>query len=549
MAKIGINTGTAADSGDGSSLRSGGGIINSNFDEIYSYFGDGSNLTFSGGDWGINDTGITTTSNVGVGTTTASTVLTVVGDVNISGATTASAFRKAGGTSSQFLKADGNVDSTSYLSANSDGSGLTGVVTTTTFDGSGLTGIVTTIVAGSNVSVSGATGAVTINAAGGGGGGGAGLWESNSSGIHTMTSVGIGTPTAASPLTVKGDSAFTGNLTVSGIHTVGTALSLGDGVYAHFGNDSDLRIYHSGGDSYIEEIGLGGSLVLRSDNFLRLQSQTGDEDYIECNQDGAVRLFYDDAEKFTTTGTGAIVTGVLTATTYKGAIAATEGTFSGVCTSSVGFATDAGTSSQFLKADGSVDNSAYIPTYTETDTLQNVCSRGTTTSTDITSTGTVEAGTLVKTGGTSSQFLKADGSVDSNTYLQTVTLPSRTSVATTTSTLTSGSSEDILIVGYKSYALLKVEVNYASWVVLYVDAASRTADSSRAEGTDPQPGSGVIAETLTSTSGSSTFLFSPGTLGWNNNSTPDTNIYAKVKNKESGSVAVTVTLTILKLED
>ena len=94
MAKIGINTGTAADSGDGSSLRSGGGIINSNFDEIYSYFGDGSNLTFSGGDWGINDTGITTTSNVGVGTTTASTVLTVVGDVNISGATTASAFRK-----------------------------------------------------------------------------------------------------------------------------------------------------------------------------------------------------------------------------------------------------------------------------------------------------------------------------------------------------------------------------------------------------------------------------------------------------------------------
>ena len=35
----------------------------------------------------------------------------------------------------------------------------------------------------------------------------------------------------------------------------------------------------------------------------------------------------------------------------------------------------------------------------------------------IDATGTVEAATLVKTGGTSSQFLKADGTVDSNTYL------------------------------------------------------------------------------------------------------------------------------------
>lgn len=50
-----------------------------------------------------------------------------------------------------------------------------GVVTATSFSGSGtnLTGIVTSIVAGTNVTISGSTGQVTINASGGGGGGAA----------------------------------------------------------------------------------------------------------------------------------------------------------------------------------------------------------------------------------------------------------------------------------------------------------------------------------------------------------------------------------------
>jgi hypothetical protein len=52
--------------------------------------------------------------------------------------------------------------------------------------------------------------------------------------------------------------------------------------------------------------------------------------------------------------------------------------------------------------------------------------------------GIVEAGTIIKTGGTASQFLKADGTVDSNTYLtsytETDTLASVTARGATTST-------------------------------------------------------------------------------------------------------------------
>ena len=37
MAKVGINTGSAANAGDGSVLRAGANIVNANFDEIYEF--------------------------------------------------------------------------------------------------------------------------------------------------------------------------------------------------------------------------------------------------------------------------------------------------------------------------------------------------------------------------------------------------------------------------------------------------------------------------------------------------------------------------------
>lgn len=46
MAKQTINVGTVANDGTGSSIRAGGQIVNNNFDEIYSLFGDGSSINF-----------------------------------------------------------------------------------------------------------------------------------------------------------------------------------------------------------------------------------------------------------------------------------------------------------------------------------------------------------------------------------------------------------------------------------------------------------------------------------------------------------------------
>ena len=131
-----------------------------------------------------------------------------------------------------------------------------------------------------------------------------------------------------------------------------------------------------------------------------------------------------------------------------------------------------------------------------------------------------------------------------------ITSPSkRFTTAASTGSLNAAATADITIAGCKTYALLKIETSHAAWVRLYTDTTSRTNDASRAYTTDPLPGSGVIAEGYTATSGAATFKMSPGVLGWNDDGTPSSNIYAKVTNNESGAQNITVTLTIVRVED
>jgi hypothetical protein len=124
--------------------------------------------------------------------------------------------------------------------------------------------------------------------------------------------------------------------------------------------------------------------------------------------------------------------------------------------------------------------------------------------------------------------------------------PSRTSIQATSSSLANNASGNIDVVGFKSYLLMKITTNRAAWVTIYTDQTSRTADVSRLETTDPTPGSGVIAEIITT--GAQTILLTPGTLGFNNDTTPSSLIYMKVKNISGSTGVVDVTLNILQLE-
>ena len=147
------------------------------------------------------------------------------------------------------------------------------------------------------------------------------------------------------------------------------------------------------------------------------------------------------------------------------------------------------------------------------------------------------------------QFLKTDSS--GNLSWASGSLSSRSTTSATTGSIAQAASTNLTIpTAGKSFSLLSLTISAPAYVILYVDTTTRSADSSRSEGTDPAPGSGVITEVSTTASGSTTFLMTPAVLGWNNDGTPAAQIYAKVVNKRatSGSNAITVTLKTVALE-
>ena len=126
-------------------------------------------------------------------------------------------------------------------------------------------------------------------------------------------------------------------------------------------------------------------------------------------------------------------------------------------------------------------------------------------------------------------------------------LGARQNVAVQTPTaIPDGTKSDLTATAAKTYALLSVEVSHAAWVTIYTSTAARSNDTTRSETTDPLPGSGVIAEVITSEA--TVQPITPGTIGFNNGSPVNAQTYIKVVNKSGASAQITVTLTYVQLE-
>jgi hypothetical protein len=140
----------------------------------------------------------------------------------------------------------------------------------------------------------------------------------------------------------------------------------------------------------------------------------------------------------------------------------------------------------------------------------------------------------------------ADGTVALLSDISSGGLPTRSTATGTTGSLADAAQADLDITGFKSYTLLTITTDKAARVRLYVNAATRTADASRAEGTDPAADAGLIAEVITT--GAETVIISPGAYGFNLESSPTTNIPCRVTNKSGSTGTVQIDLNILQLE-
>ncbi len=393
------------------------------------------------------------------GALTTSSTATIGGDTTITGEVTATKLIKSGGTSAQFLKADGSVDSNTYATSNSLGNYLP-------LSGGTLTGDLTcqTKVTSNSFIVPERDGFLKAD----------------------------GTIDDSTYLKITTNGTVAGNLTANGfIKSGGTSSQF---LKADGSVDNNTYALSSALGNYLPLSGgtLTGALTCQtevtassfiktngtSSQFLKADGSVDSNTYVTTSAlttalsnvfsaDGGT--IYNDDYYIGLTGSGIVLghlegqaTLALTpidrnlgisaraleincATTISSSITATS------------FVKSGGTSSQFLKADGSVDSNTYVTSsalsnYLSSDggtmysgdnyvtiggggiTIGHMEGQATLALTAIdrnlgisakaveigcntSVSGSVTASSFIKSGGTSSQFLKADGSVDSNTYV------------------------------------------------------------------------------------------------------------------------------------
>ena len=120
---------------------------------------------------------------------------------------------------------------------------------------------------------------------------------------------------------VSGGATVNGNVTIGGTTAGIGSIFLPDNSRLSFGTGTgDLIVYHDGSNSIISNASndlnitnTGDDIHIQAADDILLKPQGG-EDGLRVIGDGAVELYYDGTKRFETTNTGALVTGILTAT-------------------------------------------------------------------------------------------------------------------------------------------------------------------------------------------------------------------------------------------
>jgi hypothetical protein len=118
-------------------------------------------------------------------------------------------------------------------------------------------------------------------------------------------------------------------------------------------------------------------------------------------------------------------------------------------------------------------------------------------------------------------------------------LPARTTVTYTTASLANATQESGLVALSQGYQILKIQLDRSARVRLYGTTSDRTADASRAAGTDPSSTAGVMLD-FSSVTGAGTWELNPidGVFYGSGSSVP-----ILIDNLSGSTSTVAVTLT------
>ncbi len=153
--------------------------------------------------------------------------------------------------------------------------------------------------------------------------------------LTRISTSGIATGTSLSGAILHGDAHFRGTqvgVTSALFDSSDNALEFNDNVQLKFGNSGDLSIYHTGNNSIIRDQG-SGSLSLQSNGSeIALYNSSNDKYMGKFANNAQVELYHAGNKKFETTQTGAVVTGILTATSFSGPVVGNTNNASGIST-------------------------------------------------------------------------------------------------------------------------------------------------------------------------------------------------------------------------
>jgi hypothetical protein len=158
----------------------------------------------------------------------------------------------------------------------------------------------------------------------------------------------------------------------------------------------------------------------------------------------------------------------------------------------------------------------------------------------------IVTGTVNAVGNVSGTYVFGNGAFLTGVVTGSGGTGSRANAVVNSGTLSNGSVSNQSVTIAKGYAIYKITTSGGSWVRIYTSVAARTADSSRSQFTDPQPGAGVIAEVITT--GANTVLISPGAIGFNDESPVSNSIPVCIQNLSGSTQNIQVTITYVGLE-